>query len=58
MTELAAKVYPLNHNLNIVLWKIKWKNGICCFSCFNAQHLSVAQRIKKQQWIIRQGKIF
>jgi len=22
--------------------------GICCFSCFNAQHLRVAQRIKKQ----------
>jgi len=24
------------------------KNGIGCFSCFNAQHLRVAQRIKKQ----------
>jgi len=24
------------------------KNGICCFSCFNAQILRVAQRIKKQ----------
>jgi len=24
------------------------KNGICCFSCFNAQHLRVAQSIKKQ----------
>jgi len=24
------------------------KNGICCFSCFNAQHLRVAQRIQKQ----------
>jgi len=23
-------------------------NGICCFSCFNAQHLRVAQKIKKQ----------
>jgi len=25
-----------------------FKNGICCFACFNAQHLRVAQRIKKQ----------
>jgi len=25
-----------------------FKNGICCFSYFNAQHLSVAQRINKQ----------
>jgi len=25
-----------------------FKNGICCFSCFDAQHLRVAQRIKKQ----------
>jgi len=24
------------------------KNGICCFSYFNAQHLRVEQRIKKQ----------
>jgi len=24
------------------------KSGICCFSCFNAQHLRVAQRMKKQ----------
>jgi len=23
------------------------KNGICCFSYYNAQHLRVAQRIKK-----------
>jgi len=25
-----------------------FKNGICCFSCLNAQHSRVAQRIKKQ----------
>jgi len=25
-----------------------FKNGIYCFSCFNAQHLRLAQRIKKQ----------
>jgi len=25
-----------------------FKNGVCCFPCFNAQHLIVAQRIKKQ----------
>jgi len=25
-----------------------FKNGICCFCCFNAQHLRFAQRIKKQ----------
>jgi len=25
-----------------------FKNGICCFSCFNIQHLRVVQRIKKQ----------
>jgi len=25
-----------------------FKNDICCFSYFNAQHLRVAQRIKKQ----------
>jgi len=25
-----------------------FKYGICCFSCFNAQHLRIAQRIKKQ----------
>jgi len=24
------------------------KNGVCCFFCFNAQHLRVTQRIKKQ----------
>jgi len=24
------------------------KNSICCFSCFNAQHLRAARRIKKQ----------
>jgi len=23
-------------------------NGICCFSCINAQYLRVAQRIKKE----------
>jgi len=33
-----------------------FKNGICCFSCFNAQHLRIAQRIKSSQWIIRQWK--
>jgi len=25
-----------------------FKNGICCFSCFNAQHLRVVQRTKKK----------
>jgi len=25
-----------------------FKNGICYFSCFNAQHLRAAQRMKKQ----------
>jgi len=29
-----------------------FKNGICCFSCFKAQHVRVVQRIKKQ-YIIR-----
>jgi len=24
------------------------ENHICCFSCFNAQHLRVAQKVKKQ----------
>jgi len=31
------------------------KNGICRFSCFNAQHLRVVQRIKKQSdYTVRQ----
>jgi len=34
---------------------LKWY--ICCFSCFNAQHLkSCAEDKKNSQWIIRQWK--
>jgi len=40
--KLVDWVYSqLGHNKDL-------KNEICCFSCFNAQHLKVAQRIKKQ----------
>jgi len=33
------------------------KNGICYFSCFNAQHLRVAPRIKKQLVVYTSAKI-
>jgi len=42
--EKTEKIFVDSHLGHTRYFKI----GICCFSCFNAQYLRVAQRIKKQ----------
>jgi len=44
-----SQLVPSLVKLNSVLGHTKdFKNRMCCFSCFNAQHLRVSQRVKKQ----------
>jgi len=49
---------PSNNDSQLELGHTKdLKNSICCFSCFNAEHLRVAQRIKKQSVDYTSAKI-